>query len=350
MTTARPPEAPPRLRLTLRRDPLPEGLDRAALRARLRGELEQEVALMGRPRDQLLSVGPDWLEQARLPDDLAEERQAALWVALRGRAAVRSSFRRGELLLRDPATGRLRRAALLAELVGGSPDVPQWWATWRFFGPGQAGTGAWSGPWVEAEGEGRSALPPELAPWLDTPEERAQVEEELSEQLPAELALQGVIYSRPDGALPDDPTGLAEAIVQGFAPQWEDEGLDGAELFLWWPDRIDRVFVRGELPAGVDELVRNLAHRADGAAEAACLVFFDQVPDPELGERPVLVARAERPGQRVALVLLLDPARPGDLRPQLTLRQGPEPLPAGEGWLGVPPSVDLGLRLRGAEA
>jgi hypothetical protein len=346
-----------RLRLELRRRPVAQRdldvHDAAACRRWLLEDVEALVHGEGRlpPTVHLLREGPA-RELAGL-EGLVEEGQeavlAALWRGLFARPDIVRGYRVGELKLRDPETGKLRRAACVMELMPaqrtGQSDA--WWCAHRFFGQGQDGVGTFWRPRQEREGAGVEALEPPLSSWLDHREADitdTQVEETIVRTAPRSDVRMALLPPPPEP--PRHPAEIAVGIGRSMDAEVLSKGLTCYLVFVLDRDngQLERWELRGELPCLLDDVIRNITRM--GEAHAAVLVTPGTVVTPEGTQRAVhSIAELRGHSTRVRRIL---PLRFEDGRPIAQPEVIQElPTEAGGGWIGVEPEIDLGLTMQG---
>ena len=160
--------------------------------------------------------------------------------------------------------------------------------------------------------------------------------------------IRAAFLPRGGDALPDDVQVAAEAVGRQFDAEILAGGLDFLLVLVLRPNGVERWEVRGDPPCGIDDLIRSFA--ALGEAEAVAFVHGCNLDMGGGVTRTGVACILEQGGQRATRVLPLDiPAEgpPVALRSMVRLE---EPLAEGAGWIGVPSSVDLGLRPIGPTA
>ncbi len=356
-----PPDEPEgeqiQLKLDLQRRPIAErGLnvhDAAACRAWLHAQIAHQVYSEGSlaPTIRMLREGPtqEIADLEALVEPGKETILAALWRGLAQRPDIVRSFRLGELRLRDPDSGKLRRAACAMELrpstAPGEPDG--WWCAQRFFGQGEAGVGTFWGEWREAEGTGVEALEEPLRRWLDDTKAdivRTEVEEQLARS-PRDLDVRMAMLP-PPLALPQHPGELAVGIGRSMDAEVLAQGLSCYLVFVLDAanSQLERWELNGELPCLLDDVIRNISRLGD--CYAVALVTPGTIATPE-GTRRAVHTIGELKGHPVRVRRILPVTfEAGEPVAQPEVLQE-MPIGEAQAWIGVEPETDLGLRMLG---
>lgn len=332
-----------RFQIRVQREPLSEieGGDAEGIRGLILERSSREVVLTGACAPRLYFAYDALLEEAPLPDEIDPE-SAPLWastfVELASRDGVRQSFRVGELH-ESREDGPRRR--VLAVLHLANPSARTWSLHWHHFGTGKASVGVPHGTWQRLEGQGADALPRWARRWLDTG--RAEVEQ-ISER--TEPSGQGSDLRMAIAEFPHELPLDGCAIARWIGDQ-VDEELLGEPPFLFLafafrPGTVERWEIRGRFTCSLDDLMRSIAQQGETLAMA---LIHPCIVEMEDGERLRGIATVvHRAGHKARRVLPL--AQRGDsVVPMDPLFQGEEPLPEGTGWIGVPPSQDIGLHV-----
>lgn len=320
--------------------------DPAALLDRALAELEAKV-LQDRPVvPRLRWFLADAVETGSVPNDDDEQQMLArLFVLLTARDGVVLAVREERVEI-DLGSGPVAHVAVLAvspegiqaAVAAGDNDLED--VAWELAlgriddTPGEAPR---IPRWERVRGQGRGALPEPFALWLIAEGARyARIEaEEQDVGADADIRLSvGELAAPPPG----DINGLLMGVAEMVDIEVAERGIDAILLFALDERTIQRWEFRGQLPCPLDDLARNVSAMG-----------------PVLGMVVVQVGTIELEGKRQrALVSQGEIGRMRGLR-WLPLHEDENrftgeagrivttELPPGQGWIGVAPSVELGL-------
>ncbi len=308
----------------LSRNPLRfRGEDTESVRDWLLHSLE-ELVHAGKLEALVRFIGEDWYEDASVEHVLdlgARPLLAAFFLRALARPEVLGGYMIGEL---DGSA-----IALCWE------DAGTWWLAQRAFEDDD-----FVGPWLIDVGEGVQALPADLRTWIDPGE--AEVES-LSEErrIPEDDGpdIRASITPR-DGEWPDGLSELCETLAIPLEARILMTGLDHFKVVAVRPDHLEQWEVRGDLPCSVSDFVRAVAQQ--GETLAIAVMHAGVVRGPE-GAQKAILTTLERDGRRGtrALVFSTDDEGKQVVAGALFEDRGE---PGDDGWLGIAPTNDPGLR------
>lgn len=312
--------------------------DTSALRAWMRTNADNEVALTGRLRSAFVYVMDGLSEHMPVgkAEDLGKETiLAALFRDLAARDGMVRAFRQGER--RVEVDGRGRRAAAIVEL---DLATGRWWLAWRLFGTGEASVGVFHGEWQEQEGASLEELDEPFREWLDA----GTATIEMKGQSVTPGSTQDIRCATiPWPPLPPDAAGVGVQIAQAFFPEFLRKPLDHLIVFACREGALERWELRGKLSLPTDDLIRGIA--AQGSAEAMAFLTPSVI---QLGgvTRRCYRMLVERSGRLAQLVLPLD-IKDGKVQGGELKYRDEGPVPPGGHWIGVAPEREVNLTVQG---
>ncbi len=335
------------LHFELRRTPLRD-LDREdapAVRAHIREHAEARARMHGH-HPALARFLYDTFEEVGPLDGLVDLGRENLVALLFRQAAARPGvlrrFREGEVLVRDES-GALRRALCILEHLPGD-EGDGWWVAHRFLGQGEAGVGVFHGDWIEREGVGLEELGPPFAEWLDVG--RAEITR-------SEFGLregEGPDFDIRMALIPRDTSGVTDAMeVLDMVARMTDgevarKGLGFPIAFVVTDEAVERWELEGEPPCSFDDVLRNLTGMAQTKAVE---VLSPGTIDVDGVTKRGTVAIAEMGGRRARRLVPVDFKPDGSIHVERVYLTDLGEVPEGEGWIGVEPGTELGLRALG---
>lgn len=154
----------------------------------------------------------------------------------------------------------------------------------------------------------------------------------------------------PDAVAPADPFAATNAVSEmGYETKLLKEPFVGVLVFVFRGRTLERWHVIGEIPMGLDDLVR--AACAKGEAPSAVVVLRIDYFEHEGRVHRAVKMTAEAGGQRWERLLAMLFSEGDTDSPSNAQFFGSQPQAVGsDGWIGVPPITDLDLFTLGPEA
>ncbi|MCB9688172.1 MAG: hypothetical protein H6735_24245 [Alphaproteobacteria bacterium] len=288
-----------------------------------------DVLRHARVRPRLLLVCQDHLEEVDLDADLDGDPIAA-FMALGSRDDVEHRILWGCVPVED------QRAAWV---FGAANDEERtWWNAMRLFTRLPGGLGSAEASWDLSFGIhlrhpagpvttlARDAPPLVLLPAVEPPMPKIGTR---------------VDPAPPGAVVPTDPIEASNVISQlGFEVGVARNGLDGVLLFLFRGRTLERWHLQGEIPCGLDDLVR--AACAHGDAVSAAVALRLDLFDASGSIRRAVKMTSEAGGQRWERILTIVYDQEHGDEPVEFQVFGTAPTAAGtDGWIGVAPITEL---------
>jgi len=323
--------------------------DTAAVRDWIKFHAERRISRFGthHPTVRFLSAGLQETGdlQALVEAGQPEAALAAIFHQLAARPGVIRRIREGEVLVND--LGMPRRAVGVLEHLPGD-DGDSWWLAYRFVATGDGGVGVLVGDWIEREGVGLEALGRPFRGWLDTGDQEALAYRQTPAARPPQPGDFTVSIATWDTSTLGNAVAVADLIGQHTDAEILARGLDHHVVFVVLDGAVERWDLHGRPPCSMDDLIRNITGVADYWAVGLLqpdTVILEGV------ERKAVSIFVEMAGRRAKRVLAVTFIPDGTLKGLGVALSDEGEVPAGEGWIGVEPSVDLDLgRVRSARS
>lgn len=221
-----------------------------------------------------------------------------------------------------------------------------WWLAMRTFERRPGMIGMWTSAWSVRAGQGLDTLSSSLRGILDPPAgERAIELGPPKDPEPPEIGMFG-------GTLPppEEVPATAEAVADRIGREWEaklplGESPDGTVVTLFRGREFETWKLDGELPMGLDDMVRAICARGEAPTSVA-VVRMGVVPMEGEVYR-ALLTDGEAQGQRWTRVFVIRMAPDGTiLGHRIAIRKHGEV--GDDGWIGVAPITEMSLFTLGA--
>jgi hypothetical protein len=215
-----------------------------------------------------------------------------------------------------------------------------WWLATTPFSVQPGGIGAGSGQWTVEDGAHLTELP---RPARDLARGEPPMKL-LPARVPDTLEIRGTSINLPAHMqAPRDPAAASNAVADmGFERRAWTQGLEGTQVFVFRERTLYEWHVTGDIPMGLDDLVRNMCRRGEPAL-AAVTVSRDVFPFEGEHLRAVkMVAEAE--GVRFERILAMKWADGDGPEPSHLRYFASQPRQVGsDGWIGVEPITEVSL-------
>jgi len=316
--------------------------DTAAVRDWIKFHAERRISQFGTQHATVRFLSAGLQEtgdlQALVEAGQPETALAAIFRQLAARPGVIRRFREGEVLVKDEL-GMPRRAVGVLEHLPGA-DGDSWWVAYRFVVSGDGGVGVLVGNWIEREGAGLEALGKPFRDWLDAGDQEALAYRLTPGSRPPKPGDFTVSIATWDTSALGDAVAVADLIGQHTDGEILARGLDHHIVFVVLDGAVERWDLHGPPPCSLDDLIRNITAVADywavGLLQPDTVVL-------EGVERKAVSIYVEMAGRRAKRVLPVTFMPDGTLKGLGVALSDEGAVPAGEGWIGVEPSVDLNL-------
>lgn len=226
-------------------------------------------------------------------------------------------------------------------------DARSFWVALCPFEVQPGGLGSTGGSWEVAYGVGFSTVP-FPANLLARPGPALHL---LAARPPEPLRLGGSIHEIPAGqCAPRDPIEATDIVAQlGHEASAVQHGLDGVLVVLFRPTGFEQWHAEGEIPFGLDDLIRNLCRRGESPT---AVVALSMCVFPHEGKQLRAVRMvSEASGQRfVRYLAQLWSEGDTDGPSQFQYFATPSEPVDRDGWIDVDPVTEITLTLPGADA